>query len=150
MSIDRQRLFITQRWVQKAREDLLTVQVGVEQKLLPPSICCVHAQQATEKIVKAALLWLEIPFPRNHFLQEHLRLLPLDWRIEIPTPVVKGLTKWIWEGRYPGNWEDPTEEDAASAFYWAHFIWDHIITLLGNSGYTDEPIPYDEVIDPSE
>jgi HEPN domain-containing protein len=62
------------RWLRYAREDLLAAEVFVEQEMARQA--CFHAQQAAEKAIKTALVFLQIEFPYRHDLDLLRNLLP--------------------------------------------------------------------------
>lgn len=55
----------TVRWLRYAEEDLITAETLLKQPHIPPRQCCWHAQQAAEKTLKAALIFLQIDFHRT-------------------------------------------------------------------------------------
>ena len=60
-------------WLDKARSDLATGDLVADGDG-PYDTACFHAQQATEKALKALLALLEQPIPRTHDLEELQRL----------------------------------------------------------------------------
>ena len=66
----------TTRWLRYAREDLITAETPLRQPHVPPRQACWHAQQAAEKALKAALIFLQIDFRRTHDLNVLRDLLP--------------------------------------------------------------------------
>jgi len=57
-----------QRWLRYAREDLAAARALGERAGGAPRQSCRLAQQAAEKAIKAALVFLRIDFPRSHDL----------------------------------------------------------------------------------
>jgi HEPN domain-containing protein len=77
---------------------------------------CLHAQQGAEKGIKAALVFLQIDFPRTHDLKRLARLLPQEWTL--PPEVQEDLdwlTTWATASRYPDAAADATRGDAIRA-----------------------------------
>lgn len=76
---------------------------------------CFHAQQAVEKSIKAVLISKDIPFPRTHYIDLLIDLLPAD----IPRPPddaeVVELTQYAVTIRYPGLDEPMTHEEYQKA-----------------------------------
>jgi hypothetical protein len=66
---------------------------------------CLHAQQATEKGLKAALVFLQIDFPRTHNLKRLARLLTKDWELPADDDL-DWLTTWATASRYPDAMAD--------------------------------------------
>jgi HEPN domain-containing protein len=84
---------------------------------------CFHAQQATEKALKAILILLDIKFPFTHDL-DHLReIVPVGWRVKTMFPKLYGLSIWAVEARYPGDMPDVVEADAQEALRTATTIY---------------------------
>jgi len=64
------------RWLRYAREDLMAAEEMNAATSLPPRHACYLAQQAAEKALKAALIFLQVEFPFRHDLDELRDLLP--------------------------------------------------------------------------
>ncbi len=107
---------LARMWVEKAEEDLL-----VSERLLAPdescpfSAICFHAQQCVEKYVKALLVSLSVDFPKVHDIGELLRLLPPSITISLDTSEQEQLAFYATAGRYPGDYEPLTRQDAEAA-----------------------------------
>lgn len=75
---------------------------------------CFHGQQCAEKYLKAHLQERGQRFPAAHDLIELLELcLPCDETFELQRDLLKDLTKYAVEFRYPG--ELATRDDARAA-----------------------------------
>src|SRR6266705_630907 len=88
-------------WLNRAHSDLSIAKVespGIYREDL-----CFHAQQATEKAIKAVLLHRGIRFPYVHDIGELIRLLKRK-AVSVPLRVWKTreLTDYAIETRYPG------------------------------------------------
>ena len=81
------------------REDLITAETLLKQPHVPPRQACWHAQQATEKAIKAVLVFLEIDFPRTHDLDALRNLVPDSWHLKTAHPDLSNLTRWVAEAR---------------------------------------------------
>ena len=107
---------LARMWIEKAEEDLL-----VAQRLLdPPEVCpfstvCFHAQQSVEKYIKAILVARSIPFPKAHDIGELLHLLPASVSVPLSVEEQELLTFYATTGRYPGEYEPVTRDDAERA-----------------------------------
>ncbi len=66
----------TARWLRYAEQDLKTAEVLLIQPDTPPRQSCWFAQQSAEKALKAALIYLQIDFPRTHDLNILCNLVP--------------------------------------------------------------------------
>lgn len=61
-------------WLEKARRDLIIADKELDSEEPFTDIVCFHAQQATEKYLRAYLLWEEVEFPRTHAWEDLLLL----------------------------------------------------------------------------
>lgn len=103
------------RWMEYAREDLGAAETSADETALAPRHRCMLAQQAAEKALKAALIFLDTDPPRTHNLQLLADLLPDGWALRATSADVARLSMWIVESRYPGDWPDASQHDAAVA-----------------------------------
>ena len=110
------------RWLQHAKEDLVAATNGLTDGASKPRHVCSHAQQAAETSLRAALLLAGNDIPYTHDLVELADLLPSAWRVRDARVDLGSLTRWAVEGRYPGEWKEPTEADAVKAMDWANQI----------------------------
>ena len=72
----------TDCWLRYAEEDLITAETLLAQAHIPPRQACWHAQQASEKALKAVLIFLQIDFPRTHDLNVLRNLVPNSWQFK--------------------------------------------------------------------
>jgi HEPN domain-containing protein len=99
-----------QQWLAKAVEDLGVAGIILESATGARWAACFHAQQATEKALKAVLVAAGTDFPRTHVLE---RLADLLGDVElVDRSVLIDLTPWAVAGRYPEDVPDPTVDDA--------------------------------------
>lgn len=97
-----EKIDIVKQWIEKADHDLGTGQVTY---LYIPQYCdtiAFHCQQAAEKYLKGFLLFLDIPFKRQHSLNYLLGLL--SQKIEISNELYDNasvLEDFAVEIRYP-------------------------------------------------
>jgi HEPN domain-containing protein len=106
---------LTRQWIEKAEEDLLTAEhlLTIGQHC-PFAVVGFHAQQCTEKYIKALLVSLSINFPKIHDIGELTRLLPSGYSMLLEKSQQEQLTDYATVGRYPG-WEPITQTDAKEA-----------------------------------
>lgn len=77
--------------------------------------------------MKAVLVFLQIDFPLRHDLDALRNLIPIGWQVKEEHPDLADLTEWAVEARYPGDWPDATEADAArSAVQQARAVWESV------------------------
>lgn len=129
------RLADTTRWLRYAEEDLITAETLLKQPQVPPRQACWFAQQSAEKALKAALIFLQIDFPRTHDLDTLRDLVPESWQLKTAHPDLSNLTRWVVEAQYPEDRQGATETDASEAIEQARAIWTSISTELAQHGY---------------
>lgn len=127
------------RWLRFATEDLIGAQGMIADHSMAPCLACTLAQQAAEKAIKAALIFLQIDFPYRHDLETLRGLLPAGWDIKTGHEYIGDLTDWIVEGRYPGDWPEATEEEARDAVQQAGAVVQSIATDLRLRGLGVDP-----------
>jgi HEPN domain-containing protein len=87
-----------------------------------------------EKVLKAALIFLQVEFPRTHDLDILRNLLPGEWEAKTVSPDLADMTEWAVESRYPGDWPDATESDARTAYDLAKKMSEAMEVDLENRG----------------
>lgn len=122
---------LTQEWIDKAEGDFHTASREARVRKMPNyDAVCFHCQQCAEKYLKAFLQEQDQPFGRTHDLIELLELcLPLDSTFEFQRDVLKDLTKYAVEFRYPG--ELAVREDARAALHAIRTFRDFVRQKLG-------------------
>jgi HEPN domain-containing protein len=113
MSDDR-HIAEAQRWWRFAKEDLAAAERTMADKDGIPRHVCWLAQQAAEKAIKAALICLLTDFPKTHDLENLVDRLPQPWAVR-SSKALSALSEWAVEARYPGNWPEVKQTDAADA-----------------------------------
>lgn len=121
------------RWIRFAEEDLRTAVACLADPDVPPRQACYFAQQAAEKALKACLIACGLDYPRSHDLDFLRNLLPAHWQIHETHPIMAGLTEWLVEARYPGDWPDATEEEARTAIGTATAVLSALRADLGQA-----------------
>jgi HEPN domain-containing protein len=76
--------------------------------------------------LEAALIFLQISFPLVHELNDLRDRLPEDWAVKNEYPDLKQLSYMVFRGRYPGDWIEPDEADAAASVEQARGILESI------------------------
>ena len=132
------RLADTAHWLCYAEEDLTTAEIFLGHPHVPPRQCCWFAQQAAEKALKAALIFLQIDFPRTHDLDTLRDLVPESWQLKTVHPDLSNLTRWAVEARYPEDMQGATKAEATQAVEQARAIWTSVSTALAQHGYHAE------------
>ncbi|MDE0042080.1 MAG: HEPN domain-containing protein [Candidatus Poribacteria bacterium] len=124
----------TARWLRYAEEDLRTAESLLRLPHGIPRHACWLAQQAAEKALKAVLTSLQIDFPRTHDLDTLRNLVPDGWHLKDAHPDLVRLTEWTVEARYPGDWAEPTDEEAKAAVEQARTVCTSVTTELSERG----------------
>ncbi len=101
-----------QRWLRFAAEDLDAARRLLADRSSAPRHVCWHSQQAAERALKAALVLETIDFPFTHDLNALHNLLPDSWPVRAD---LAELTGWAVQARYPGEWPEPSSDDAVRA-----------------------------------
>ncbi len=135
-----ERLAEVGRWLRFAREDLSTAELLVERDR-PARQACFHAQQAAEKTIKAALVFLQVEFPYRHDLDFLRTLLPDGWLLRENPPDLAELTAWAVRARYPmGGSPEATLEGAETAVEQSREVLGTALEDLKRYGYAPEGI----------
>jgi len=122
------------RWLRFAAEDLRAAGTLLHETQVPPRHVCWLAQQAAEKAIKAALIFLQIEFPKTHDLDALRNLVPEDWTVRQAFPDLADLTEWSVEARYPGDWPEATADDARGSLDEARRVLDLVTADLAARG----------------
>ena len=122
------------RWMRFAWEDLDVAQKSLSERSSAPRHVCMLAQQSAEKAIKGALTLEGIEFPYTHDIGAVRSLLPVGWRVYGSSVELEELTGWAVESRYPGNWDEPTWDDAIRAERVATEIYDSVSSEFGVRG----------------
>ncbi|MBD2426647.1 HEPN domain-containing protein [Phormidium sp. FACHB-1136] len=128
----------TRRWLAYAQRDFTAAQaLAREGDRFAPQIC-VLSQQAAEKSLKAALIFLQIEFPFRHDLELLASLFPKNLVCSQLTNLPR-LTEWTVESRYPSRLEEPTLEDAQTALELAQEVLSSVQADLVQQGFSLSP-----------
>lgn len=99
-------------WLRRARSNLARAEAdrGLPEVLFED--LCFDAQQAAEKAIKAVLVHRGVQFPKTHAIAGLLTLAARSGLV-VPSEVqdATDLTSYAVETRYPGEWEDVSEEE---------------------------------------
>ena len=104
-------------WIKKAAKDLLTAEHELSFSDAVTESICFHCQQATEKLLKAYLIFLGIPFTKTHEIGELItKCEDKDKEISAFKEEADKLTDYAVAVRYPEELFEPTLEEAREAF----------------------------------
>jgi len=126
-----EKIEIVKQWVEKADHDLGTAQVTY---LYLPSYrdtIAFHCQQASEKYLKSFLLFLDIPFKRQHSLNYLLGLLSTQITISQELyEKASELEDFAVEIRYPDSSIDLTDDEIQHTFTIAKLIRSFVLIQM--------------------
>lgn len=107
---------LAQAFLQKAQNDLFTARSTLATPDGPTDTPCFHAQQASEKALKALLTAFGHVAPRTHDLLMLLDTLPeIPPELEPYREALGAMTAYAVEVRYPDDWYEPPREEALNA-----------------------------------
>ena len=105
------------RWIEKAEKDLLTAKHELSFPDAVTESVCFHCQQATEKFLKAYLIFLGISFTKTHEIGELItKCENKDKEISALKEEADKLTDYAIAVRYPEESFEPTLQEANEAF----------------------------------
>ncbi len=138
-----ERLAEARRWLRFAQEDLAGAD-GLQRDpgAIPRHVCWL-SQQATEKALKAALIYVGTDFPRQHDLDLLRNLLPSDWPVTREYRQLGALSGWAIEARYPSDLPEPSSADAAEALRQARGVVQSVLCEMERRGFVmGDPGPH--------
>ncbi len=119
-------------WLRRARSDLALASVPLPRDVLYNELCF-HAQQAVEKCIKAVLVHYGIEFRKVHNIDYLMTLLPSEVSLPAKAEQVVDLTSYAVTLRYPGDYEDVTEETYREAIEAARVVFAWAEQIVGGS-----------------
>ncbi len=106
----------TRAWIGKAKQDLGTAELLLRATPSFESQAAFHAQQAAEKSLKAFLVLNQRRFRKTHDLGElGQHCVDIDPTLESISSRVAPVTGYSEQSRYPGDWEEPSLDEAREA-----------------------------------
>lgn len=131
MPHDPELIEATRAWLLKEDEDLQVADVALRAKRMLTNGVTFHAQQAAEQAMKAFLTWNKTPFGKTHLLAEVGRACcEIDPTLEQTVRRAVPLTEYAWKSRYPGEWTEPTHEEAVQAVVLAQSLFTAVVERL--------------------
>ena len=122
------------RWLRFSEEDLSVASRLMTGIPTAPRHACWLFQQAAEKALKAALVLEGIEFSFTHDLDALRNRLSESWSVRTTHADLAELTEWAVETRYPGDWPEPADADAARAESEARAIYNSIVAEFTRRG----------------
>jgi HEPN domain-containing protein len=125
------RLSEAKPWFTKAAQDLRAAEVLMSANPPLPGEAAYHCQQAAEKALKGYLAWHDVPFGKTHDLAAIGTLCASrEPDLESLCRRADRLTVFAWAFRYPGDPEDPTQEDVEEAIGLAREVFETMLSRL--------------------
>lgn len=111
-----------QDWLARARSDLAIAKAPLPEDAYYEDLCF-HAQQATEKALKAVYRHYDWPFRYTHDLETLISGLRANG-LDVPEAIVEAdsLSRFAWQARYPGVEEPVIEEEFVAALAMAESV----------------------------
>jgi HEPN domain-containing protein len=128
MTSDEARVIDTREWLRRAHDDLrgAAAVLGADPPLLGDA--AFHAQQASEKAMKAFLTWHDVPFRKTHDLDEVGELCTsVDASLAAACEAVARLTTYAWAFRYPGEPSEPDPHEVDEALGAARALYEAVV-----------------------
>lgn len=122
------------RWLRYSSNDIALALRLINADPSAPAHACWLCQQTAEKAIKAALVLEKIRFPHTHDLDTLLDMLPEGWAVKNEHKDLSELVDWVVNARYPGDWPEPTHEDAVGAESMARSVYDSVAAEFERRG----------------
>ena len=134
MAVDPERVAEVDEWLAKANGDLRGASVDLAAAPPLTGDAMFHAQQGTEKALKAFLSWHDVPFRKTHDIAELGRAcVAIDATLEAVAAPAAVLTEFAWRFRYPGDATEPSAAEAHEAVDLATAVVAAVTERLGRA-----------------
>lgn len=120
-------------WLRRARSDLALASITLPRDVLYNELCF-HAQQGAEKSLKAVLVHHGVEFRKVHDIDYLMTLLPPEVAVPPDAEEIVALTSYAVMFRYPGDYEDVTEDEYCSALQAAQSVYAWAEQIIRESG----------------
>lgn len=131
MPHDPARVAECRAWLRRAWADLDAAHVLLDSSRPRVGTAVFHCQQVAEKAWKAFLVWHDVPFRKTHDLRELGEACArIDRSLAELAERAEELTPFAWVFRYPGEPEEPSLEEARTAFDVAQQVYEVVISRL--------------------
>lgn len=129
---------LVESWLTKAEHDLWMAETALEKPDSPGDMVSFHAQQCTEKCLKAALVWAQVDFPKTHNLRLLVDLLGPIWpEMPFSSSEASRLTLYAVSSRYPDEWREVSREEAEQTVEMAKRVREAVRRFLQTKGWKD-------------
>lgn len=142
MPLSDEMRFVVGQWLRYARADLALARAELPDDGLM-ELLCFHAQQATEKAIKAVLIARGVDLPRTHNLAYLITLLGAE-ATELPRLAdAVSLTPYAVAYRYPSVQEPVTAQEHSEAVRIASAVVDWASAQIADYLSGDDPDDHD-------
>jgi len=124
-------------WLRRAQSDLALASIALPRGVLYNELCF-HAQQSVEKSIKAVLVHYGIEFSKVHNIDYLITRLPSQVSAPPEAEEIVSLTSYAVMFRYPGDYEDVTEEEYQWAIQLARVVYAWAEQTIGSSQPSQE------------
>jgi HEPN domain-containing protein len=132
MRPDPVRLADAESWLRKASNDLRCAAIDLAATPPVPEDALFHCQQAIEKVLKAFLVWHDVPFAKTHDLGKlGTQAVQIDPSLEEFVVSVVDLSKYAWIFRYPGEPVEPGVDEAHAVLARTKPVIDEFLRRIG-------------------
>ncbi len=131
MPHDPARVAETRGWLVRASSDVRAAEH--ELRATPPLLDDIvfHCQQVAEKSLKGLLTWHDRPFRKTHSIEElGEQCLQVDPTLKLLIDRAVPLTEYAWKFRYPGEPEEPSQQEAEEALATAREVYAAVAARL--------------------
>jgi len=132
MSERPEKIHVIRSWILKAENDFKNAEHTLRMKPdeCPFDTVCFHAEQLTEKYLKALLVHMNIDFPKTHEIGELIDLFPSTCSPPLSLGEQDALSEYAVDSRYPDDPEKIGAPQASTAMAIARRVRDWARTLL--------------------
>ncbi|MBI3583718.1 MAG: HEPN domain-containing protein [Nitrospinae bacterium] len=125
------KLLLIKEWLRKAEHDLGMAELAIKNKPEYTDSICFHCQQASEKYLKAYLVFLNIRFEKKHNLDYLLDLISEKEKVsEEFYEMLEKLEDYAVEIRYPDDWFEPELADAKESYEIARRVKEFVLDRI--------------------
>jgi HEPN domain-containing protein len=131
MPLDPEKVAECRAWLGRAWADLDSAAILLSADRPRPDTALFHCQKAAEKAWKAFLFWSDVPFRKTHNLRElGGACARMDESLTSLAEQAEDLTQFAWIFRYPGEPEEPSNEEAEIALALAQEVYEAVLSRL--------------------
>lgn len=135
--MDKKLKELVKLWFMKADHDLMAIENELNSNNPVTDIICFHAQQASEKYLKAFLIFHQINFPYTHDIGKLINICMEKCPDFLSLKPAIMLTDYAVEVRYPDDFYIPNLDEAKDAYEVAKKVKTFVIEKLKSKRQKD-------------